>query len=451
MECENSVIGGLLIPNADPKFKQEVFDLITPEMFWSQENKFIYAELKTLFKSGSAVDFHTALAQLEKARPDDKMLMTYLGEKIKDTPSAANLLSYSDVVKDMFYKRELYSKCIEAQDLINQGEESEVVMSTLENELIELSKVNGADDIEHVNDISDAWLNEMERRMQSGGEITGQETGFEDLDAALLGLNEDDLVVVAGKSGTGKTLFSQAITRHVAIRDNKPTLFFSMEMSRVQVYERFVSGESGVNPSDYRSAKLNDSDWSFTMAASNRIKESGLHIVSRPALSIGQIRGMARKFKSRNPEMGLIVIDYLTKMTLPKADRRDIAIGEVTGALKEMAQELKCPVILLSQMNRGNDRMKGQRPQMTDLKDSSSIEQDADVIIMLHREGRLNEFYPKDLLEVLIRKSRHVDAEKTVYLRCVNGGYQKVAEHEAVMQIEKMANSNQVQTSGGGF
>lgn len=438
-ESEDSVIGGLLIPNCDPNKKLEVFDLLTPEMFYLQINRDVFTAQRELFKSGKPLDLITVAEYIQEKKINVEFHQ--IGSMATNTPSAANVLAYAENVRKSFYKRQLIHLCQESNDKIFNGGEPEDVITNLESNLTMISQLNGADHIEHVNNISDAWLEEMERRMNAGGEITGQETGFKDVDQALLGFNEDDLIIVAGKSGTGKTLFSQAITRYIAVNDHKAALFFSMEMSRVQVYERFVSGEAKVPPQEYRKGTMSKSDWAQTQNAALRIKNSGLHIVSRPALSIGQIRGMARKFKARNPNLGVIVIDYLTKMSLPKADRRDIAIGEVTSALKEMAQELKCPVVLLSQMNRGGDRMKGQRPQMTDLKDSSSIEQDADVILMLHREGRLNENYPQDLLEVIIRKSRHVDAESTIYLRCVNGGYQDIQAHEAMAQIDTMSES----------
>ena len=162
-------------------------------------------------------------------------------------------------------------------------------------------------------------------------------------------------------------------------------------------------------------------------------------------LSIGQLRAIARKFKAKK-HLGLIVIDYLGKMALPKADRHDLAIGEIVTGCKRMAQELKTPVLLLVQMNRSGDRLKP-RPQMTDLKDSSVIEAEADLIAFLHREGRLNDNYPQDLLEVIVRKSRHVpEAEKTYYLRMVDGGYQDVPDIDAIQQIEMTS-----QSQGGGF
>lgn len=443
-QSERGLLGAILIPNCDPQKKQEAFDLVHPEMLYLNEHRDIYNIMRGLNANKRPIDLIT----VSELYSDFSMI----AEMAKETPSAANILGYVDNVRNAYYKRQLIENCQLSIDAVYSGEQPESVLTELESKLIEVSRINGADHIEHLNDIADSWVDEMERRMAAGGEITGQASGFEDLDSALLGFNKDDFIIVAGKPGTGKTLFSQSITRHVSINDNKPSLFFSMEMSRVQVYERFVSGQAKVPAHAYRSGYMEQAQWTMTKAASAQIKQSGIHIVSKPSLSVGQIRAMARKFKSKNPDMGLIVIDYLSKIKLPKADRHDIAIGMVTSALKEMAQELECPVVLLSQMNRGGDRVVGKRPQMTDLKDSSSIEQDADVILMLHREGRLNENYPDSILEVLVRKSRHVDAEKTVYLRCVEGGYQRLAEHEAMSEIETMSESTVTQMKrGGGF
>jgi len=442
-QSERGMLGAIMIPNCDPQKKLEAMDLVHPDMLFLEEHREIYNVMRNLKAKNIPIDLITVSEQYHD--------FAMIAEMAKETPSAANIIGYVDNIRNAYYKRQLIENCQASIDLVFAGEEPESVLTELESRLVEVSRINGADHIEHLNNIADAWLDEMERRMESGGEITGQATGFEDLDSALLGLNKDDLVVLAGKPGTGKTLFSQAMTRHVSINDAKPSLFFSMEMSRVQVYERFVSGQARVPAHAYRSGTMEPAQWQMTKVASAQIKESGIHIVSRPSLSVGQIRAMARKFKSQNPDMGLIVVDYLSKIRLPKADRHDIAIGMITTALKEMAQELECPVLLLSQMNRGGDRVTGKRPQMTDLKDSSSIEQDADIILMLHREGRLNENYPDSILEVLVRKSRHVDAEKTVYLRCVEGGYQRLPEHEAMSEIETMAESTVTQLKRGGF
>lgn len=447
-ESEESVIGGLMIPNCDPNKKLEVFDLLTPEMFYLEYNRTIFEIQRILFKTEKPVDIITVANYAEAKNLNIEF--HEIASRASNTPSAANILAYAENVRTSFYKRNLIALCQESTDKIFSGDDPEGVITELESNLTIISQLNGADHIEHINDISDAWLDELERRAECGGMITGQRTGIEDLDNLLLGLNEDDLIVVAGKPGTGKTLFAQFIESYITIQDKKPSLFFSMEMSREQVYERFVSIESKVNHLSLRGGVLNDFEFGMICEATGRLKNSGLHIVSRPAMTVGQIRGMARKFKARNPDLGFIVIDYLTKMSFPKADRRDISIGMVTSALKEMAQELKCPVMLLSQMNRGGDRS-GQRPQMTDLKDSSSIEQDADVIIMLHKEGRLNEHYPQDLIEVIVRKARHTD-EGTVFLRTGLGGYGQISIAEAAMEIERMGMNAPQQTKGkGGF
>lgn len=449
-DSESSVIGALMLPNCSLQMKQECFDLLTAEMFYLEVNKNIFDIQKSIFKAGAPIDLVTVTEKAEILYPNEQGIFSVIAEKIKNTPSAANLSGYIQNVRNAYFKRQLIAVCSGAQDSIYEGEDPLNVLSSVETELNNLSKSNCSDDVEHLNDIADSWLAEMERRYNAGGEITGLETGFKYLDEALLGFNNDDLIVLAGKPGTGKTLFSQAICRHVAIKNNKPVLFISMEMSRIQVYERFVSGEAAVNPKEYRRGLMEGDAYTKTKTATHRIKQSNLHIVSRPALSLGQIKAICRRFKQQYGESGLIVVDYLTKMKLPNADRRDLAIGEVTAGLKELAQEINYPVLLLSQMNRGGDRFQ-KRPQMTDLKDSSSIEQDADVIIFLHREGRLNEYYPQDMIEIIIRKSRHVDAETTLYAYMMDGGYREVAESEAVMEIERMESSQNKQQTGGGF
>jgi replicative DNA helicase len=453
-DSESSILGALMLPNCSLQMKQECFDLLSGEMFYLEMNKDVFNIQKDLFKKGMPIDMSTVTDELEKIFPNENGLFAFVGEKVKNTPSAANLSGYIKNVRDSFFKRQLISICSTAQDEIYSGQDAVNVLSGIESELNNLSKANCSDEIEHLNDISDAWLDEMVKRSKAGGAITGLETGFKYLDQALLGFNEDDLIVLAGKPGTGKTLFSQAICRHAAIKLKKPVLFISMEMSRVQVYERFVSGEARVSPTVYRSGYMPEHEHKLTVSATKRIKQSNLHIVSRPALSLGQIKSICRRFKQQYGESGLIVVDYLTKMKMPQADRRDLAIGEVTAGLKELAQEIKYPVLLLSQMNRGGDRFQ-KRPQMTDLKDSSSIEQDADVIIFLHREGRLNEYYPQDMIEVIIRKSRHVDAESTIYLYMTDGGYIDVSESEAIMEIERMQKEENKQNasnqSKGGF
>jgi replicative DNA helicase len=232
----------------------------------------------------------------------------------------------------------------------------------------------------------------------------------------------------------GKTLFTQAISQNIGVDQGKGVMFFSMEMSANELYERFVSGLSNVKADELRRAKFSNESLGRIHNAVTQIDRSNIYFTEEPTQSLGQIRAKARKHKNKHPDLSLIIIDYLGLMELDKADRHDIAVGKVTKGLKQLAKEIKVPVMLICQANRDLDKAK--RPSMSNLKDSSSIEADADVIMFVHRQEVIEpETELKGVTEIIIAKDRHNNGNGTVYMEKLNGTFRELSA-EAMGMLE---------------
>jgi replicative DNA helicase len=304
------------------------------------------------------------------------------------------------------------------------------LIELIENNLKQFNEKQTGKSAHHISEFGENWLNEFEKRGERGGSVSGLETGITDLDDRLCGFDKESLIVLAGRPSMGKTLLAQTILDNVGGVQQKNCLFFSMEMSDKQVYERFISKASNVCAKSIRSAKgFSNEDWGRLNSGIQFINKSKIYVDVDPRLSVSQIRARVRRQISKHGELGLVVIDYLGLMKLPNASRHDIAIGEVTSSLKNLAKEVQTPILLLVQANRDLDKVK--RPTMSNLKDSSSIEADADVVMFVHRE-EVNDpdTELKGVTELIIAKDRHNDGNGTVYLVKTNGGFNSMDINE---------------------
>ncbi len=240
------------------------------------------------------------------------------------------------------------------------------------------------------------------------------------------GLGEESLITVVGRPSHGKTLWSQAISKNVGVDQGKGVLFFSMEMSKTELYERFVSGVSNANPNNLRTAMLDDETNGRISIGVDALQKSKIHYTCEPTQSLGQIRAKSRRHKNKNEDLSLIVIDYLGFIELEDAPRHDIAVGRITKGLKQLAKEIKVPIILICQASRNLD--KATSPTMSDIKDSSSIEADSDVVIFVNRpEVSDPETELKGVTEIIIAKDRHNNGNGTIYMEKRNGSYTELS------------------------
>jgi replicative DNA helicase len=319
---------------------------------------------------------------------------------------------------------------INSKEMIEQKTEVTEVIEHLDNELKNISIHSSGKDLRHIRDLEGSFLDELEARAARGGSIAGLSTGIDELDRRVNGIGDECLVVIAGSPSMGKTLFCQTIATSVAVDQKKNVMFFSMEMSENQLFERFVSGVGNIRPDKLKSARLDNTELGRIDIAVRELRASGLYITDEPKQSVGQIRAKVRRHKIKHPDLSAIFIDYLGLMKLGKADRHDLAIGNITRDLKELAKEVKVPVFLCVQSKRPQNVK--DKPNMSSLKDSSCIEADADLIFFVHRQEIVEpETTLKGITELIIAKDRHNDGNGTIYLEKANGTFNALSIEDA--------------------
>ena len=374
-----------------------------------------------------AVDIITLNESLEK-HGDMYGGFLYLADVVRSTIGPNNLNAYVSVVKKCSQLRSLSKILSDASEMINQGHNPIDIIERIDCELKDASTSSSGVELRHIKQVEGDWLDRLQRRADAGGAISGICTGINELDERINGIGDESLVVVAGAPSMGKTLFCQTLAKNIGVDQRKNVMFFSMEMSEIELFERFVSGVGNIPAKDLRSARLGANGLGRAEMALNDLRASGIYITDQPSQSVGQIRAKVRRHKNQYPDLSAIFIDYLGLMKLGKADRHDIAIGNITRDLKELAKEVKVPIILCAQANRYKAPM---RPNMSNLKDSSCIEADADLIIFVHRQEVLEpETLLKGVTELIIAKDRHSDGNGTVYLEKINGSFISLSEEQ---------------------
>lgn len=387
LEAEQAVIGGLLIA---PNSFDAVTDLITENDFFKPDHRAAFAAIAYLADAGQPHDIVTVCDMLSAAgKLDQAGGFAYLADVAKNTPSAANIRAYANAVRERAALRNLIIASQEIADAAYEPGErtANELVDEAQRRILEIGERGDAEADLHVTSALKDYVAELDRRYNCDG-LAGLSTGFRDLDARTNGLSPSDLVILAGRPGSGKTTLAMNIAEHVAIIESKPVLVFSMEMSRVQLLDRMVASVGKIPFSLLRSGKVfNHNEYKPVIAAS-RIKQAPLYIDDRGGLSIAQMRSTARRQHKKTP-LSLIVVDYL-QLARAKAENRVNEITVISQGLKAIAKEIGCPVIALSQLSRKCEEQK-RRPISSDLRDSGSIEQDADSIFLIYRDEVYNE------------------------------------------------------------
>lgn len=434
MEFEQGVIGGL-IKDANCQKSREILDTLDPLDFYSRVHGEIFHTIKRMSENRDVIDLNTLEIKLESNKIDFGGYI-YLAEMVNNFISHYVLASYVKQIKEHKTQRDLLMLSQSINDAILNKRTSCEIVSNIEHEIKSISVNSNGKELKHIKEATGDWLDNLDKRAEAGGGILGLSTGFDQIDERLCGIGDESLVIVAGRPSMGKTLFSQAICQNVGIIQDKNTMFFSMEMSSNELYERFVSGMSNVPADTLRRANFNNEDLGRVHNAVTTIDKSKIYFTDEPTQSLGQIRSKARKHKNKFPDTSLIVIDYLGLMELDKADRHDIAVGKITRGLKQLAKEIKVPIMLICQANRDLDKAK--RPAMSNLKDSSSIEADADVIMFVHRQEVIEpETELKGVTEIIIAKDRHNGGNGTVYMKKTNGTFEELSSEQVGMLEHK--------------
>lgn len=385
LEAEQSVLGGILIDN---QTFHKVIDFITPDDYYRPAHGKIFAAMCELASRGEPIDALTLSSKLKEMGSFEEVGgAAYLAELLERTPTAIHSEYHARLVADQAVKRRLVSTCSE---LANRGldpvETTEELVDAAEKQIFALTSSKRTKALYPVRDIVRGAFLELEKRFENQGQMTGIPSGYNDLDKLLSGFQRSDLVIVACRPSMGKTSFSLGAVRAAAVA-GFPVVFFSLEMAKEQIVTRLLAAEAKVDSQRIRTGKLNENDWARLTRAAGVLSETKIYIDDTPALTVMEMRGKARRLKAEVGDLGLIIVDYLQIMGVSKtAQSRENAISEISRSLKALAKELNAPVLALSQLNRNIDLRTDKRPMMADLRESGAIEQDADIIIFIHRE-----------------------------------------------------------------
>lgn len=414
LEAEQAVIGGLLLDNTA---FDRVADLLRPDDFYRGDHRQIYTAITSLIDKAHPADVvtvHEALSTIGKAEEIGGLI--YLNRLAQDTPSAANIRRYAEIVRDRAILRRLIAVAddIANQALNPQGRDTRSLLDEAESKIFNINEegARGRSGFQSLPDLLSQVVDRIgqlyDQSNHSG--ITGVPTGFTDLDKMTSGFQPGDLVIVAGRPSMGKTAFSLNIGEHVAVDQSLPVAVFSMEMGATQLAMRMVCSVGRLDQQRVRTGQLVDDDWPRLTNAIQKMQDSQLYIDETPGLNALELRSRARKLSRQCGQLGLMIVDYLQLMSSASAsgENRATEISEISRSLKGLAKELQCPVIALSQLNRSLEQRPNKRPVMSDLRESGAIEQDADVIIFIYRDEVYNPDSPeKGTAEIIIGKQRN--------------------------------------------
>jgi replicative DNA helicase len=410
VEAEQAVLGGLLLDNST---WDSVADRLRPEDFYRRDHQLIFAAIADLQARSEPADAVTLAEHLAaKGQADDTGGLAYLAGLARDTPTAANVRAYAEIVRERSQLRQLIrvSGEIAASAYESEGRSAAELVDEAERRVFEIAEQGRrtGSGFLPLRDVLGATIDRLDLLHQSQGALTGVSSGYTDLDRMTAGLQPGDLVIVAGRPSMGKTTLALNIAEHAAIANNVPVAVFSMEMSREQLAFRMISSIGRVDQGHLRTGMFGDEDWARINSAIAQMRTAPVYIDDSGALTPTEVRARARRLK-RERGLGLIVIDYLQLMQVTGTkENRATEISEISRSLKALAKELAVPVIALSQLNRGVEQRVDKKPVMSDLRESGALEQDADLIMMIYRE----EVYEPDtarkgIADIIIAKQRN--------------------------------------------
>ncbi|MHC4241557.1 MAG: replicative DNA helicase [Planctomycetota bacterium] len=410
LAAEAAVLGSMLI---DPECIGDVVEHLTAEAFYRVEHRYIYDALITLYEKNKGVGIDAVLLREEliKRNQLEEVGVEYIVKILDSVPSSANVGYYTGIVKDKMLLRELISTAGEILDnAYNQIGETAEVLDEAEQRMFSITDKHISGSASSLKDLVARSFELIEKRQ--GIHVTGLPTGFYELDELTCGLQNGEMVIVAGRPSMGKTSLALNIAEHIGLMDKTPVAIFSLEMGKQQLAERFLCSISEIDSQKVRRGLLSDADYKKLANACAELSETPIFIDDTSTLTPLELRAKARRLKSRH-DISCILVDYLQLMHLGsgRIESRQQEITTISRYLKALARELNVPVIVLSQLNRSPEGREGHRPRMSDLRESGSIEQDADVIMLLHREDyyKRNEenYEPNNTAELIIAKQRN--------------------------------------------
>ncbi|HHM06383.1 MAG TPA: replicative DNA helicase [Gammaproteobacteria bacterium] len=410
LDAERALLGGLMLDNTT---WDQVADMVTEDDFYHRNHRLLFGAISRLADQGTPFDAVTLSEHLESLGELERIGgLAYLGDLVQNTPTAANIKAYAQIVRDHSVSRQLIHVGTQVCDAVyeREGRSTAELLDFAEQLVFEIAErgARGRRNFIPMKDLLVTVVDRIDTLFQQDDPITGVPTGFSDFDDMTSGLQPGDMVIVAGRPSMGKTTFAMNIAEHAAIKSKLAVAVFSMEMPGEQLALRMMSSLGRIDQHRLRTGKLDDDDWPRLTSAVGILAETPFFIDDTPALSPTELRARARRLK-REHDVGLIVIDYLQLMKVPGGrENRATEISEISRSLKALAKELNVPVVALSQLNRSLEQRPNKRPVMSDLRESGAIEQDADVIVFIYRDEVYNEDSDdKGTAEIIIGKQRN--------------------------------------------
>ena len=403
--AEQAVIGAMLI---DPSCIPDVIEKVKSDEFYIQANRDIFDTIFAMFSYGQSVDAVTVLEQMKVRGVYKDTTQQYLMEVMQVTPTAANVLKYAAIVRDQALLRNLHTAADEINTMIFEGSGgADAMLEAAERKIYALRQGRNVGGLQPISMVIQRVYASLSEAASSGGGIPGLATGLPDLDQTILGLNAGELILIAARPGMGKTSLALNIALHVGKTSGKTVAVFSLEMAREQLTTRLLAGEGLVDSQKLLTGKLSADEWRRVGAAATTISATDIRIDDNPSLSVADMNAQCRRI----PNLGLVVIDYLQLMqgrSSKNSDNRQQEISEISRSLKALARELNVPVIALSQLSRSVESRQVKKPMLSDLRESGSLEQDADIVMFLYREDYYDpETEHKNITDVIIAKHRN--------------------------------------------
>lgn len=424
MEAEQAILGAMLI---SAEAAAEASENLEPDDFYRKAHGIIFKAMRDLYEQGQPVDVVTTTAALgsREGALDAIGGAEYIANLAAALPTAMHVEHYANIVKEKALLRRIISAATEiAEDSYGGERTAGDVLADAERKILDLSANRKVRDFTHIGDVLENTFDRIEALYQTDGKLTGIPTGYSELDRMTSGFQKSDLIIVAARPSVGKTAFALNIAQNAAVRAGQPVAIFSLEMSKEQLVQRMLCAEAYIDGHKLRTGTLDDDDWPKLSMGVSALGSAPIYIDDTPGINIVDLRSKLRRLKSQHG-LGMVVIDYLQLIQGRRGsgENRQQEISEISRTLKQLARELEVPVVSLAQLSRGVEQRQDKRPMMSDIRESGSIEQDADIVAFLYRDDYYDhESEKKNIIEIIIAKQRNgpVGKVELVFLKNYN-------------------------------
>ncbi|MBC2425552.1 replicative DNA helicase, partial [Clostridium beijerinckii] len=407
IEAEQCILGSMIL---DRTSIAQTLEILSSEDFYKEAHQIIFNVILDLYQKDIAVDLVTITESLQtKEKLEDAGGITYISQVCSSVISTANLQSYITIVKDKSTLRKLIRASTEIiEDSYNKQDDVEAIVDLAEKRIFNIGSNRNTSDFEPMNTVLERGFLEIERLFNNKGGVTGIPSGFPELDSKTSGFQKGDMILIAARPSMGKTTFALNLAQNAALRDGKSIAVFSLEMSKEQLAYKLLCAEANVDMLKLRTGTLEDRDWENIAKASGPLSSANIFIDDTAGISVMEMRSKCRRLKIEHG-IDMIVIDYLQLMSGSRgSESRQQEVSEISRSIKALAKEMECPVIALSQLSRAPEQRTDHRPMLSDLRESGSIEQDADLVMFLYRDEYYNkETEDKNVAECIIAKQRN--------------------------------------------